>query len=87
MRSGYSVAKVTTFCGLALVQAFATYPDGTALRSAVPPVLAALRVLAWICVVLCVVRGVPVIAGSLRHHWDEFRPFQPAGRLTARPHR
>jgi phosphatidylglycerophosphate synthase len=58
MRVGYSASKVVTFCGLAVVQALGT--GG--------PVLDWLRATAWLAVVLCVLRGVPVIAGSLRRY-------------------
>jgi phosphatidylglycerophosphate synthase len=59
MRTGYSVGKVTTFCGLALTRAL----------SGGPAVMVAwLRVIAWLTVIICVVRGLPVIVGSLRRH-------------------
>lgn len=66
MRTGYSVSKVLTFCGLALAQALAGFPD---LSGAVPTMLAVLRVLAWVAVAFCVFRGLPVIIHSLRQYW------------------
>jgi phosphatidylglycerophosphate synthase len=54
MRTGYAVGKVITFCGLALAQA----QPGTASGSAV----AALQVIAWLTVAVCVARGLPVLA-------------------------
>ena len=56
MRVSYSAAKVVTFCGLAVVQAV----------GAPAPVWTALRVVAWIAVVLCVLRGLPVLLGAVR---------------------
>ena len=65
MRTGYSIAKVTTFCGLGLARAFSGFPMETTLGGAAAPMMAVLRVIAWLTVVLCVVRGLPVIMGSL----------------------
>jgi hypothetical protein len=69
MRTAYAVAKITTFCGLALVQACAAFPPDSILQRAAAPLLAALGPAAWLTVVLCVVRGLPVIVGSLRRYW------------------
>jgi phosphatidylglycerophosphate synthase len=68
MRTGYAVTKTATFCGLALAQAFQGYP-GTALAGAVPWMMTVLRVTAWLAVVFCVFRGLPVIISSLRRYW------------------
>lgn len=66
MRTGYSVAKVTTFCGLALLQALSgVSPEAVPIGAAVP-MLAGLRTIAWLTVILCILRGLPVIVGSLR---------------------
>jgi phosphatidylglycerophosphate synthase len=83
MRSGYSIAKVTTFCGLALAQAAG---DAPGLREAVPNMLATLRGLAWACVALCVLRGLPVIVGSLRRYWGDSRPPTPLGSPAEGPY-
>lgn len=66
MRTGYAVTKVLTFCGLALAQALAGFP---AFAAAVPNLMAAVRVLAWMAVAFCVFRGLPVIISSLRRYW------------------
>lgn len=66
MRTGYAVSKVITFCGLALAQALAGFPD---LSGAVPTMLTVLRVMAWVAVAFCVFRGLPVIISSLRRYW------------------
>lgn len=71
MRTAYATAKVATFCGLALVQACADFSPGSAPGRMAGPLLAALHPAAWLTVVLCVVRGLPVIVGSLRRHWRE----------------
>lgn len=69
MRSGYGVSKVTAFCGLALGQALAGYPAGSSFQQASADVLTVFRVIAWVAVALCVLRGLPVIAGTFRRHW------------------
>jgi CDP-diacylglycerol---glycerol-3-phosphate 3-phosphatidyltransferase len=66
MRTGYAVTKVLTFCGLALVQALSGASEpwrGTA------SLLDVLQVVAWLAVVFCVFRGLPVIVHSLREYW------------------
>jgi phosphatidylglycerophosphate synthase len=69
IRTTYAVAKIATFCGLALVQACADSPSESAAGRLAGPVLAVLRPAAWLTVVLCVMRGLPVIIGSLRRYW------------------
>jgi phosphatidylglycerophosphate synthase len=69
MRTGYAATKIATFCGLALVQASAAFPSESVPGRMAGPLLAALRPAAWLTVVLCVVRGLPVIVGSLRRYW------------------
>jgi phosphatidylglycerophosphate synthase len=76
MRTGYSVSKLVTFTGLALVPAFEGLAE-PGLSAAVTPMMAALRILAWVSVGFCVLRGFPVIAHALRHHW------LPPGRARA----
>jgi phosphatidylglycerophosphate synthase len=68
MRIGYSVGKVTTFCGLALAHALRGWPDA-AVSQLANQSIALLQVGAWLTVVLCIARGVPVLIGSLRRHW------------------
>jgi CDP-diacylglycerol---glycerol-3-phosphate 3-phosphatidyltransferase len=70
MRTGYAVTKVVTFCGLALAQAFTGFSPGTAPADAVPTMLTLLQGAAWLAVVFCVFRGLPVIIHSLRHYWS-----------------
>jgi len=69
MRTGYAVTKVVTFCGLALAQAFSGLPASTAPVGAVPSMMTALRVTAWLAVLFCIFRGLPVIISSLRRYW------------------
>jgi phosphatidylglycerophosphate synthase len=69
MRTGYAVTKVMTFCGLALAQAFSGFPPNTTLFRAVPSMMDVLLVIAWLAVVFCVFRGLPVIVHSLRQYW------------------
>ena len=68
MRTGYSVSKVTTFCGLALAHALAGFPGMIESRTVAVMVMG-LQVLAWVAVLFCVFRGVPVIVGSMRRYW------------------
>jgi phosphatidylglycerophosphate synthase len=66
MRTGYAVTKVVTFCGLALTLAFSGFP---AVADAVPSLTTIFRVTAWLAVVFCVFRGLPVIISSLKRYW------------------
>jgi CDP-diacylglycerol--glycerol-3-phosphate 3-phosphatidyltransferase len=73
-RIGYSVSKVVTFCGLALSQAFSGLaPESTLGRSA-PSLLAVFRITAWVAVVFCISRGLPVIISSLKRYWGTYAP-------------
>jgi phosphatidylglycerophosphate synthase len=58
MRTGYSVGKVATFCGLALARAL---PE-----AAFASALAGLRVVAWMTLAICIARGLPVLAAIPR---------------------
>lgn len=65
MRTGYGLSKILAFGGLALVHAlggaWATGAGGT--------MAGVIQALAWTTVVLCLVRGVPVIVQGFRQHW------------------
>jgi phosphatidylglycerophosphate synthase len=74
MRTGYAVTKVAAFCGLALAQAVAGYPLGSSLRELSPGLLVAGNALAWIAVLICLVRGVPVIVEGVQRHWPGREP-------------
>lgn len=69
MRTGYAVTKVVTFCGLALAQAFSDLPPDSGPARSVTLMMQTLRVTAWLAVVFCVFRGLPVIVSSLRRYW------------------
>jgi CDP-diacylglycerol---glycerol-3-phosphate 3-phosphatidyltransferase len=56
MRTGYSVTKVTAFCGLALAEALSGFPAGATVG---------LQVIVWSAVILCVVRGLPVLVAGI----------------------
>jgi phosphatidylglycerophosphate synthase len=63
MRVGYSLSKILAFGLLALGQALAEVsPDGA-------PLLRAGLWLAWVAVVLCVLRGLPVLIHGFKTHW------------------
>ena len=66
MRSGYSVTKIVAFCGLALGFALSGFPEGGNLQSASEPVLRFSEFVAWVAVVISVVRGAPVILSGYR---------------------
>jgi phosphatidylglycerophosphate synthase len=80
MRIGYSASKVTTFCGLALAHALMGWPDPAA-RQLAEQAMAPLRVSAWLTVLLCIVRGLPVLVGLFGRHWGR----TPAAPLIADP--
>jgi phosphatidylglycerophosphate synthase len=65
MRTGYSVTKVTAFCGLALAEALSGFPADAALGAAVGSMLAVLQVIIWLAVIFCLSRGLPVILAGL----------------------
>lgn len=69
MKSGYSVTKTISFCGLALVVALRDFPPASDAAQAVAPMMAVLRVVVWVAVAFCVFRGLPVILGTLRRYW------------------
>jgi phosphatidylglycerophosphate synthase len=73
MRTGYSIGKIVTFCGLALAQSFAGFAADTSLGRAAGPMLAGVRIVAWVTVVLCLLRGLPVIVDSLRRYGGVLR--------------
>jgi phosphatidylglycerophosphate synthase len=54
MRTAYSAGKITTFCGLALANAL---PDPAATT-----MIRGLQMVAWLTVIVCVARGLPVVA-------------------------
>jgi CDP-diacylglycerol---glycerol-3-phosphate 3-phosphatidyltransferase len=65
MRTGYSVTKVTAFCGLALAEALSGFPAEATLGIAGAPMLSLLQVIIWSAVILCVVRGLPVLIAGI----------------------
>jgi CDP-diacylglycerol--glycerol-3-phosphate 3-phosphatidyltransferase len=69
MRTGYAVSKVVTFCGLSLVLALDGYPADSSYGAAGASLLKIFQVTAWLAVVFCVFRGLPVIISSLRRYW------------------
>jgi CDP-diacylglycerol--glycerol-3-phosphate 3-phosphatidyltransferase len=69
MRTGYAVSKVVTFCGLALAQAFSGFPEDSVYAGWVPSMMKIFLATAWIAVLFCVFRGLPVIVSSLRRYW------------------
>lgn len=70
MRVGYSISKTVTFCGLATAQALGGFSPDTAYGGMAAPMLGGLRVAAWIAVIFCVLRGLPVILHAVRHYWS-----------------
>jgi len=68
MRIAYSAGKVVTFCGLGLVRALDGFPAGSMGARVAAPAMAVVEVALWTTVVICLVRGLPVIVGGLRRH-------------------
>lgn len=81
MRSGYGVSKVVAFCGLALVLAVGSGATYAAWLTAM------VGVMAWVTVVLCVARGVPVIVEGLRRHWLHPSVSAPLSAMLTEEHR
>jgi len=71
MRVGYSASKVITFCGLALAQGLAGFPSKPALASAAADMMTVFRITAWVAVVFCVFRGLPVIIHWMKEYWGK----------------
>lgn len=69
MRVGYSAAKITTFCGLALARALGHFPADSVPAATSASMLATFHVTAWLAVMLCVLRGLPVIIHAVRYYW------------------
>ncbi len=69
MRVSYQVTKTTTFCGLALAQAFSGLSTGSQYPHLVQPMMVGLRVTTWTAVIFCVLRGIPVIIHAVRYYW------------------
>ena len=65
MRAGYSVTKVTAFCGLALAEALSGFPAEATLGISVAPMLGVLQVIVWSAVIFCVSRGLPVLIAGI----------------------
>ncbi len=65
MRTGYSVTKVTAFCGLALAEALSGFPADATLGISVAPMLGVLHVIVWSAVIFCVSRGLPVLIAGI----------------------
>ena len=66
MRTGYSVTKVAAFCTLALAQAFLEFPAGSAAHAVAPGLTLLGNAAAWVAVLFCLSRGLPVIVDGLR---------------------
>jgi phosphatidylglycerophosphate synthase len=66
MRSSYGIAKIISFCGLALGIALAGFPEESGAFQSSSRILAIFNVTSWIAVILCVIRGAPVIVGFLQ---------------------
>lgn len=69
MRGIYSVSKITAFLSLAAAEALSGFGPATAVGKAAAPILEVAQVIAWIAVVMCVLRGMPVIVGAMRRYW------------------
>jgi phosphatidylglycerophosphate synthase len=66
MRLAYGLAKLISFCGLALGITLAGFPEGTSAWNLSDTVLNIFLIISWIAVTLCVIRGLPVILGAIQ---------------------
>jgi CDP-diacylglycerol--glycerol-3-phosphate 3-phosphatidyltransferase len=71
MRTGYSIAKTVTFCGLSLVLALRAYPAATAPWSLITTLEELCVGLAWVALGFCLLRGLPVVIHSFRYQWGD----------------
>ncbi|MBN1399354.1 MAG: CDP-alcohol phosphatidyltransferase family protein [Anaerolineae bacterium] len=68
MRSSYGVVKLLSFTGLALAHALRAYAErGAVAWPAARTTMLVFNVTSWIAVVLCLVRGVPVVVEAFLH--------------------
>lgn len=65
MRTGYSIAKVVAFCGLALAEALSGFWPETMVAPAAASLLGALQPIVWLAVAMCVCRGLPVLVAGV----------------------
>jgi phosphatidylglycerophosphate synthase len=61
MRTGYAIGKVVTFCGLALAWGMGALPADEPWAQAAGVVLAGARLALWPTLLLCLMRGLPVV--------------------------
>ena len=69
MRTGYSLSKTVAFVGLALAQALAGFPAGGRAATLGAQMGEVSRGVAWIAVIFCVLRGLPVVIHGFKEHW------------------
>jgi phosphatidylglycerophosphate synthase len=65
MRTGYSTTKITALCGLSLVEALSGFPAESIPGQAAGSMLRPLQALAWLAVIFCVGRGLPILLAGL----------------------
>ena len=65
MRTGYSVTKIAAFCGLALARALSGFPPERVGAIDLAAALGVLQGIAWLAVVFCLCRGLPVIVAGV----------------------
>jgi CDP-diacylglycerol--glycerol-3-phosphate 3-phosphatidyltransferase len=80
MRIAYQTSKVATFCGLALLWTLASLPSGSAAHVLAPALTSVLQVTLYLAVLLCVVRGLPVVLEVVgRGSWAGCHPERSEG--------
>jgi phosphatidylglycerophosphate synthase len=84
-RVGYSIGKVTTFCGLGLIWALSGASAGSFPARVAAAMHLAVGVALPATVLLCLLRGVPVIAEGLTRALTAGRPRTPAWWRTGPP--
>lgn len=66
MRAGYGIAKVAAFCGLSLVFVLDLYCNQNIGEIPIKQMHAFFKVISWVAVIFCIVRGLPVLANGFR---------------------
>jgi CDP-diacylglycerol--glycerol-3-phosphate 3-phosphatidyltransferase len=69
MRSSYGISKIVAFCGLTLALALRGFPEGSIEADWAPLVHRIFLIISWAAAAICVLRGLPVIIGSVRRYW------------------
>lgn len=73
MRTGYSILKIVSFCGLALAEALSGFSAETTLGHTAAAMLGGLEVIVWLAVMFCLCRGLPILLAGVPRLRDATR--------------